>query len=321
MAAFPTSYYTGNIRGQNGTFVTVLNAILTVGEGWTEPFTGTNRRVFRNGDGFVWRVLDDGSLPAGARECVLRGAENATDVDTLVDPFPTVAQQADTACVVRKSDTADATDRPYRAWANGNFIIINIFHETFACDWYMIGRPVLLFPGDTYGQLTSIRPFGNNGNGNVASNAFSDSAWNGIVSDGIFWARTEDGAVKSTRGSRISRLKGNNIGQTPGATGRYPHPRTADLALFPVQLATTGTTTALASASCTVRAIVPGVFEPPLGDFAGHSGLNHLDTFTSTAYSAASEFVAVSSNSTNTFQIGGLCIQSAGDWLSPEFVA
>jgi len=321
MAAFPTSYYTGNIRGQNGTFVTVLNAILTVGEGWTEPFTGANRRVFRNGDGFVWRVLDDGSLAAAARECVLRGAEDATGVDTLVDPFPQVAQHADADCVVRKSETADATDRPYRAWANGNFLIINIFHTGFGSDWYMIGRPVLLFPGDTYGQLTNVRRTGNLNDSNAASNAYSDSAWSGIVFTGLYWARTEDGAVKSTRGSRINRLFSSNIGQAQSAIGRYPHPRTADLALFPVQLATTGNTTTSPSASATVRAIVPGVFEPPLGDFAGHTGLNHLDTFTSTAYNAASEFVAVSHNTTNNFNSGGLCIQSAGDWLSPEFVA
>lgn len=74
----------------------ILKACLVTGygtkapAGWTVAFedTGLNAVVFRQGGGQqrVYRVVDPGGTTR------VRGAENATGISTLVDPFPTVAQ-------------------------------------------------------------------------------------------------------------------------------------------------------------------------------------------------------------------------------------
>lgn len=65
----------------------------TASLGWTIAYTGTHKRVYEMGSGslgFVLRVDDTGTPQAyGA---LIRMGESATDVDTLVDPFPTAAQ-------------------------------------------------------------------------------------------------------------------------------------------------------------------------------------------------------------------------------------
>lgn len=83
--------------------------------GWTEPFSGTNKAAFRNslaagGSGCYLRVLDDGSLAAGAKEASIRVYGAMTNVDTGADLVPTTAQMANGA-VARKSTTANSTAR------------------------------------------------------------------------------------------------------------------------------------------------------------------------------------------------------------------
>lgn len=99
--------------------------------GWTEAFTGTNKRVYRQGGGnlFYLRVQDDGNTwgtgtPSSAttKEALIRLAESASAIDTLTNPVPTVAQLAE-GIVVRKSNTADGTARNWVLIADDRTIL------------------------------------------------------------------------------------------------------------------------------------------------------------------------------------------------------
>jgi hypothetical protein len=102
------------LNGNAGSLISVLDACLVTGLGWSKAFTGTNKAVYRAPNG-VRHYLDvDDSGPNGTalgRNAVVRGYEVATAVGTGTGPFPTVAQAATPN--VTKSSTADGTARPW----------------------------------------------------------------------------------------------------------------------------------------------------------------------------------------------------------------
>jgi hypothetical protein len=108
------------LTGEVGSLVNVLDKCLVAGygaktaAGWTKPFTGTNKAVFRPGAGLQYylRVQDDAPGAGGAKEARVRGFETMSDVDNGTNLFPTSAQQTN-GLFVRKSNTADAVTR---AW-------------------------------------------------------------------------------------------------------------------------------------------------------------------------------------------------------------
>lgn len=118
----------------DGSLLNLLDKCLVSGygsktaAGWTRSFTGTSKGVFRQGSGcqFYLRVLDDGSLTAGAKEASFYGGETASDVDTLTGLFPTAAQQA-AGLKMRKSDAADTTQRAWTLYADAKtfYLFVN----------------------------------------------------------------------------------------------------------------------------------------------------------------------------------------------------
>jgi len=89
--------------------------------GWTLPYSGTQKAVYRSANGasqqHYFRVLDSGGTAGGAKEAVIRGYVAMSDVDTGTEPFPTVAQKAD-GVYVAKSSTANSTARAWTIFAD-----------------------------------------------------------------------------------------------------------------------------------------------------------------------------------------------------------
>lgn len=111
------------LTGGVSALINVLDKCLVAGygsktaAGWTKPFTGTNKAAFRNsvaagGTGMYLRVEDAAAGTGGAREALCRAYATMSDVDTGTAETPTVAQLA-ASIVWRKSNTADATARPW----------------------------------------------------------------------------------------------------------------------------------------------------------------------------------------------------------------
>lgn len=128
------------LTGQVGSLTALLLACLVNGygskaaAGWTNPFSGTNARIFRPGSGVqhYFGVADDGSTAATAKEGQLTGWETATAWATNASPgsntgpFPTNVQNA-LGVTMRKSATADATARAWAVIADARTCYVMMF--------------------------------------------------------------------------------------------------------------------------------------------------------------------------------------------------
>lgn len=152
-----------------GSLVELLRQVLVsgygakAGAGWTMPFTTTSRASFKQGAGcgFYLDVLDDGSLTAAAREAQFSGFEVMTAAGTGTNQFPTSSQQS-TGLKVRKSDTADATTRPWLCFADNKTFYLYVMPQTGTqyLASMVFGNFHTLLPGDLYnciaiGRVTS----------------------------------------------------------------------------------------------------------------------------------------------------------------------
>lgn len=107
--------------------------------GWSRPFSGTNKAVFRASAGtqLYLRVDDAGSGSGGAREALCRGYETMSDVDTGTGPFPTSAQLS-TGTIWRKSANADTTARVWQLIGDDRFfyLLIDAYSPSYE-DYYL----------------------------------------------------------------------------------------------------------------------------------------------------------------------------------------
>lgn len=152
------------LTGQNGSLIALLKACLvgTAGvaygskaaAGWSEPFTNTGTKaVFRNslaagGAGCYSRILDDGSLAAGAKEAGLITYQAMSDLDTGVDPAPAAATLS-TGVFIRKSFSADATARAWELVADELTWYLNIRPNTT-----VNSETSIYGSGDFYSEVT-----------------------------------------------------------------------------------------------------------------------------------------------------------------------
>lgn len=120
------------LTGQVGSFKDLLKKVLygngsgvaygagpteKTAAGWALAFESGNKLVLRNalgagGTGFYLRIDDGGGTAAGAREAMMVAYVSMSDIDTGTNPAPTTGQMA-TGTSVRKSETLDATARPW----------------------------------------------------------------------------------------------------------------------------------------------------------------------------------------------------------------
>lgn len=153
----------------DGSLLNLLDKCLVTGygtkaaAGWARSFTGTSKGVFKQGAGcgFYLRVLDDGTLSAGAREASFYGEETASDVDTGTGLFPTAAQQA-TGLKMRKSETADTTQRQWTLYADNKtfYLFVDAGESTRYLTAMAFGDFFSFKSGDAYnciaiGRVTS----------------------------------------------------------------------------------------------------------------------------------------------------------------------
>lgn len=117
------------LNGVAGSLITVLDAVLVNGygskpaAGWTKPFSGTNKAVYRNSavspaTGTYFRIRDDGvgPYPQGSNKATLRGYETMTDVDTGVGAFPSLTQMPEYGVYPPVIVKSDLTGSAARGW-------------------------------------------------------------------------------------------------------------------------------------------------------------------------------------------------------------
>lgn len=236
------------LTGQTGKLIALLDAILINGygskaaAGWGKPFgTGTStKEAYRPASGtrFYVRVLDDGSMTGGFRDSSVRGGESMSDIDTFTNAFPTAVQEAN-GVNWRKSVTADATARPWIAFADGRTLYLFIQSGDNSTQWVgmMFGDFYSYNPTDAFNcMIAGMNTF--SASSISASNHKFDlmqATMQGTVQSGHYIARKSTGTGASTNCCK----KGEHgLVSTGGTTaenvlaGILSYPNTADGGLW-----------------------------------------------------------------------------------------
>lgn len=264
--------------GTNGDLCALLDWALPQ-VGWAIEFTSGNARVYRPavGNRFRLHVNHDSGTSGAAQKAVVRGCEDASNATTLIDPFPTVAQVADTNSNWLVSTTANTTARAFHivAWDTGVIYMsnasggANLWSFGMYCDTEENGDP------DSWGTILSQRS-----NTTTSGNVNVGVATTFSAGSALHWARSIDGVVKSASGHFYG--SGATMGQvtggptlTNGIGGKVRRE-----AVF-----------ANCNSSLLLRrGAVPNIWQ---GIALGLGTITDADTFTDTAYNPASLFVAL----------------------------
>lgn len=237
--------------------------------GWTKPFTGTDKAVFRNsvaagGSGMYLRVVDDGSLTGGARNASIRGYSTMSGVDTGADETPSVAQQS-VGCVWRKSDTVDATARAWLLFADERtfYLYSNTGTSTGGAgdSTYPAGDFASYVPADGYAWMVGGRATaaagGTNGETTVGIYARAGLNWTAPATSQLWTGRGYSGTAGAVRHA-IAMLNssvestGNVIGSSAVMNMTNPSLGSGDVYWQPPILAAQGT----------IRGVLRGIAMP-----------------------------------------------------------
>lgn len=308
------------LTGVAGALITCLDAILVNGygsmtaAGWTKEYSTTNKAVYRmattSNTGFYVDVND--AAPVTAKEAEMRGYEVMSGIATGTGPFPT-AGQSSFGTVLRKSNTADSTARPWYCIADDScfyfFADTGDFSSPSYASGFMFGDFFSYKAGDTYG--CAIIGVSSENTGATTTNQYMGSlsttitALNSTAVLGHYVARhwtTVGGAIRVSKfTSPLAYVTGGGAaGIGADATCTYPNGPDSALELAPVWL----------GHSDSVRGYLKGFWAPlhiqPLG---------HADTFSGTGNMAGKSFIAINMKSSLGFNLNGqLMIETSNTW-------
>jgi hypothetical protein len=136
-----------NLTGAAGSLIAILDAVLVNGygvkpaAGWAKAFSGTNKAAYRMGAGrfqAYFRVVDDASGAAGAKEAQMHAYESMSGIDAGANVF-TGTGISTSDITFRKSNTADATVRPWMILADARTCIVLLCCNYAAADFRVNG--------------------------------------------------------------------------------------------------------------------------------------------------------------------------------------
>jgi hypothetical protein len=292
------------LYGAVGSLIGVLDAVLVNGygtqtaAGWTKPYSGTNKAVYRmatsGNTGFYLNVQDSAAGTGGAKEARAWGYETASAQDTGSGQFPTTAQLAN-GVFIRKSATADSTNA--RAWwivADTSCFYLFIESGDYAapcpCTSFGFGDFYTYKSGDAYNCAIIGRSTENSASFVDTFGLLNNGGGGSSVISGNYVARhwTQSGSAvqvgKCGTTFAGALLTSNMTGEqntTPANYGllTYPNGPDSSLVLSPIWLAH----------NSAVRGYLKGVWAPC------HSlPLNHGDTFSGSGSMTGKSFVAIS---------------------------
>ncbi|WP_430317509.1 hypothetical protein [Pseudomonas nitroreducens] len=282
------------LAGQNGSLCAVLDWALAQ-KGWTTEYTGANARVYRPpaGNRFRLYVAHDSAISGDARLATTRGCENASSVTSLTDPFPTVAQYANSQATFLVSTTASAVARDYRIIVTDRMVLMFVNcagQNNQNWDMMVFGDVLGADAADVFGTIMHV------GGVTTATAANSRAMSNALCSipaapGRTFWARSIDGTQKSTYGCYAGQANNatvttfcSNGASAPVMRGGY----NGRIVREKVGVHCIGSnTTTPNTLAVNKRGWVPNIWNPL------HSGIGVVtsdDTFTDTGYSPSAVF-------------------------------
>lgn len=135
-----------------GNLIAILDFVLVTQLGWTKPFSGTNKAVYKQPagtNGFYLRVVDAGTTNQSARA---RGYETMADVDTGTGAFPTTTQETGDGVIFGKSQSA--SNGQWRCITDGKIFYLGFLMQSFVIwSWGVFGDFQSYLPGDQYNTI------------------------------------------------------------------------------------------------------------------------------------------------------------------------
>ena len=303
------------LSGTNGTLCAVLDWALPQA-GWAIEYTnGANARVYRPGSGNRYRlhVNHDSAVSGYAYLATIRGCENATDALTLVNPFPTVAQVANNFSTVLVSNGANSTAREYMILVSPTYVFVAIStmgSNNAGWDYFFFGDVAPAHAEDTFNTCIIVGVASSTSVPNRASFYMTVSAY--LAGSGVFWVRSIDGSILSSRGALSGRVSGStntpcNLINTPPMRGGYLNQITRERMGLSDGWST-GTTTG--ANALVVRGWLPQVWSPL---HCGIGGVTTDDTFTDSAYNPGSQFRVIAGSTT-----AAIIVETTDTWSPPS---
>ena len=272
--------------------------------GWTKPHSATNLAAYRpsvpEATGCLLRVDDTAATIAR-----VVGYESMTDVNTGMGLFPTAAQISG-GMAWPKSNTADATARPWAIFGDGQFFAIYVSpHPSWQQHGVLLGFGDLISykSGDAYGCVlfgggTDVTSTGSPVGGDLGYTHATSAPTQGYVarlSTGIGGSQL---AAKHSSFAMQAGWSGNS-----GLNGLFTFPNVPDngLLLSPVEVRTGNG----------LRGRIPGVFHSPQGLADAFS---FLDRVNGTGQFAGRTFIALRTGTPASSSFGTTFIDITGPW-------
>lgn len=312
-----------SLYGVNGRGNTWAQKHLKTDRGWGNPYTSANGDILlppgSTGNGI--RLAHDSALTGAAQRGVFRAFESASSLTTLVDPYPTVAQVANSACTMLFSSTADTTARPW--WMligdftgpEDSFFILAVQISATAVEWTYYGRPWLDDPSDVHGWLIGVR----NAASNTPQSHFITVNNSASPNQRFYWQRSYDGTIKSTTSVVVGAYGGGGGGGLGllTNTAAYSTAPGAKLRRTPVMVGCSGSTTNSVTAGKNTiwRGILQNLWA---GAHTSYTGITNADTSFDSAYDPLAEFIAFGMSFTATTLASGMIIVEKTDTWRPQ---
>lgn len=307
------------LSGTNGTLCAVLDWALNTIAGWQIEYTATNARIYRPqyGNRFRLYVNHDSAVSGDARLAVVRGCEDASAASNagLIDPFPTPAVLADSQSNWIVSSTANATARAYWIFIDDGstsgvawiMFRANITGNLGIWDRGRWGDFAKRFSADNYSCEVEVR----SNNSATSVTTWSQYTSNSTTaSSGVYFARSLDGTVKSTRGALLQYAPGG-FGSWTNAPG-FGSGYLGKLDRTEVPLSDTGgnASNVFTDKGVMCRGWIPNLWNPVIPNA---TSVTALDTIQDGSYDPAANFMILTQGP-GTGNVGSELIETTPTW-------
>lgn len=317
-----------SLSGTNGAGCTVFDYVLNTIGGLTITHTATNKRNYALPNGDILHCVHDSAVTGQQYLMTVRACESASAIDTLTDPYPTVAQVADNACVFRTGTSTPATTVAW--WAildtsttTGCFYFFSDYSSGgyVSGTWWVGGTQISCLPSDNYAACMFSR---NSTSTSTSGGLNSPSYFVGGVGSGTvthaYLKRSADGSVKSclSAGAVVGGSSGGDyFGGSVAGGPDAPSPVDGKIRQTHISMCDYySQTTTYGSGAEFMRLYLPRCFQP-LHRASGYSSIANGDTWADTSYGASAKFIFMKCAS-SAGSGGGLIIQYDGTWTNPN---